>query len=132
MNIFKVTKVPVMLLAVAMLVGACGNENSAKYSEKSISAAIEKTNKELKKDSQKMQAYADDATVTSKVNAAILAEPGMKVLDINVETNVGVATLEGTVDSSESKDRAEELVASVDGVKRVNNKLVVENAEYQN
>lgn len=132
MNIFKVTKVPVMLLAVVMLVGACGNENSAESTGRSIDTAIEKTNKELKNDSQKMQAYADDAAVTAKVNAAILAEPGMKVLDINVETNVGVTTLKGTVDSSESKDKAEELVASVDGVKRVDNKLVVENAEYQN
>lgn len=126
MNIFRVTIMPVLLLASITLVGACSKENSAESAGKSIDTTIENANNEIKKDSQKVQAYVDDAAITAKVNAAILAEPGMKVFDINVETNIGVTTLEGIVDSTESKDKAEMLVASVDGVKRVNNMLVVE------
>lgn len=126
MNIFYVTKISVVLLSIAVIVGACSRENSAESAGKSIDTAIEDTNNEVKKDSQKMQAYADDAAVTAKVKAAILAEAGMKVFEIDVETNSGVTTLKGEVDSSENKEKVEVLVASVDGVKRVDNKLKIE------
>lgn len=129
MNVFKVTKVPVILLASVMFIGACSKENSAESAGKSIDTAMEKTNNELKEDSQEVQAYIGDAAVTVKVNAAILAEPGMSVFDIDVETNVGVTTLNGTVDTSENKYKAEALVAGIDGVKRVDNKLVIERVE---
>jgi len=121
--------VSIILLAVMLTVGACSKEGSSELSVSTVEKNMEKTGSELKEDSQKIGSYMDDSAITAKVNAAILAEPGMNVLDINVVTEDGVATLKGTVDSSTIKDNVEVLVASVSGVKRVNNEIDIESAE---
>ncbi len=82
-----------------------------------LSAQSEKAGKEL-----------DDATITAKVKAAILAEEGLKVLQISVDTMKGVVTLTGSVDSQQHSDRAKEIAGAVAGVKDVENKLVVKSA----
>ena len=69
--------------------------------------------------------YIDDATITTKVKAAILAEPGLKTLQIGVETFKDVVQLSGFVDTAQSKTRAEELAAGVPGVISVKNNLVI-------
>jgi osmotically-inducible protein OsmY len=43
--------------------------------------------------------YVDDAAITTKVKAAILAEPGLKTLQIGVETYKDVVQLSGFVDA---------------------------------
>ena len=70
-------------------------------------------------------AVIDDAAITAKIKAAILSEPGLKVLQINVETNKGVVTLTGTADSPRSSETAKVIAAAVAGVKSVDNRLVV-------
>ena len=67
----------------------------------------------------------DDAEITTKVKAAIFAEPGLKTLQISVDTIKGVVTLSGSVDSSPSRDRAKALAGAVAGVKEVKNQLVI-------
>lgn len=67
----------------------------------------------------------DDVTITTKVKAAIIAEPALSTLDIKVHTIDGVVTLEGTIDSAQKLMRAEQLAQTVDGVKTVHNDLVV-------
>jgi osmotically-inducible protein OsmY len=69
--------------------------------------------------------YVDDAAITSKVKAAILAEPGLKTLQIGVETYKDVVQLSGFVDNAQAKTRAGEVAAGVSGVKSVRNNLVV-------
>jgi osmotically-inducible protein OsmY len=69
--------------------------------------------------------YVDDAAITSKVKAAILAEPGLKSLQIGVETYKDVVQLRGFVDNAQAKSRAGEVGAGVSGVKSVRNNLVV-------
>jgi hyperosmotically inducible protein len=61
----------------------------------------------------------DDSAITTKVKAAILAEPGLHSMDIGVDTNNGVVKLTGTVDSPPLKDRAKQVASSVSGVKSV-------------
>ena len=67
----------------------------------------------------------DDAAITTKVKAAVFAEPGLKSLDINVETRDGVVTLAGTVGSPELKHRATQVAQHVEGVRSVSDQLVV-------
>lgn len=67
----------------------------------------------------------DDTAITTKVKAAIFAEPELKTLRISVETINGVVTLSGSVDSLSSSHRAKDLAGAVAGVKDVNNQLVV-------
>jgi osmotically-inducible protein OsmY len=69
--------------------------------------------------------YVDDATITAKVKAAILNEPGLKSLQISVETYKDVVQLSGFVDNAQSKTRAGQVAAGVAGVKSVRNDLVV-------
>ncbi|HSB48362.1 MAG TPA: BON domain-containing protein, partial [Burkholderiales bacterium] len=45
-------------------------------------------------------AYMDDSWITTKVKTAILNEPSLKVMQINVETYKGVVQLSGFVDSA--------------------------------
>ena len=69
--------------------------------------------------------YVDDAAITAKVKAAILGDPTLKVLQINVETYKGVVQLSGFVDSQQSVGKAGDVVGAVPGVMAVKNDLVV-------
>ena len=67
----------------------------------------------------------DDTAITAKVKAAVFAEPGLKTLQISVDTIKGVVTLSGSVDSKSNSDSAEELAGAVAGVRDVENELVI-------
>ena len=67
--------------------------------------------------------YVDDSVITTKVKAAILSEPSLKSLEINVETFKGVVQLSGFVSSQENINKAVEIAAGVKGVKSVKNDM---------
>jgi len=69
--------------------------------------------------------YVDDSVITTKVKAAILGEPGLKVSEINVETFKGVVQLSGFVSSRADINNAVKLARSVNGVKSVKNDMHV-------
>ena len=73
-------------------------------------------------------AAVDDATITTKVKAAVMAEPGLKSTEINVDTKDGVVTLAGTVNSQDLKQRATQVAQQVQGVKQVSDQLVVKSS----
>ena len=73
-------------------------------------------------DSQPMDKVAsvtDDTAVTTKVKAALMAEPGLRSMEIHVDTKDGVVTLTGTPDSSANRDRAVLIARNVAGVRDV-------------
>lgn len=63
--------------------------------------------------------YVDDSVITTKVKAAILDEPSLKIAEINVETFKGVVQLSGFVTSQANMIKAVELTRGVNGVKSV-------------
>jgi hyperosmotically inducible protein len=65
----------------------------------------------------------DDATVTAKVKAALLAESGVDGTKINVDTFNGRVTLKGEVPSKTMIDRAVQVARGIEGVKDVDNRL---------
>src|SRR5512146_3497148 len=67
--------------------------------------------------------YVDDTMITTKVKAAILNEPTLKVAEINVETFKGVVQLSGFVTSSAAENKAVEVARTVGGVKSVKNDM---------
>jgi osmotically-inducible protein OsmY len=67
--------------------------------------------------------YVDDSVITTKVKAAILGEPGLKVSEINVETFKGVVQLSGFVSSRDDIKSAVKLASAVEGVKSVKNDM---------
>jgi osmotically-inducible protein OsmY len=70
-------------------------------------------------------AYVDDKVVSTKVKAALLKNPEVKSLQVNVETYNGVVQLSGFVDKPEQVSRAAEVAKGVEGVKSVRNDLIV-------
>jgi hyperosmotically inducible protein len=67
----------------------------------------------------------DDSMITTKAKAALLADTAVKGTDIKIETNKGEVTLSGTVDSKDQVDRAVTIVKNIDGVKTVDNRIMV-------
>ena len=67
--------------------------------------------------------YVDDSVITTKVKAAILDEPGLKVSEINVETFKGVVQLSGFVSSRDDIKSAVRVASAVSGVKSVKNDM---------
>jgi len=65
----------------------------------------------------------DDATVTAKVKAALLAESGVDGTKINVDTFNGRVTLKGEVPSKTMIDRAVQVARGIEGVKDIDNRL---------
>jgi osmotically-inducible protein OsmY len=71
--------------------------------------------------------YLEDAALTSKVAAAILDEPRLRDSAIRVSTYGNIVQLTGQVESLRDAYRAEDIAASVIGVRRVDNDLAVVN-----
>ncbi|MBK1672452.1 BON domain-containing protein [Ectothiorhodospira shaposhnikovii] len=69
--------------------------------------------------------YIDDAVITTKVKAAILNNPDLRVNEISVETYDGVVQLSGFVSSRAEINRAMEVARGVGGVKDVKNDMRV-------
>lgn len=67
--------------------------------------------------------HVDDAVITTKVRAAILKDPTLKLTEINVETFKGVVQLSGFVNSQSDIGTAIKLTHEVGGVKSVKNDM---------
>ena len=69
--------------------------------------------------------YIDSAVVSTKVRAAIAKSDKLSIFPIDVTTFKGEVQLSGFVDSAEQKRLAGQLAANVEGVRGVQNDLVV-------
>ena len=67
----------------------------------------------------------DDAGITAKVKAALIAEKEVSGMSINVDTSGGKVTLSGKVPDPAQIERAMQVARAVEGVKSVDNKLTV-------
>ncbi len=76
----------------------------------------------------KVAEAVDDAAITTKVKTALLAEPGLKSLEISVDTRDGTVTLTGKVDSPDQRDRAKQVAQTTGGVKGVVDNLAVKSS----
>jgi hyperosmotically inducible periplasmic protein len=67
----------------------------------------------------------DDATITTKVEARLTADPDVSAFNVDADTNEGVVRLSGTVETAEAKAEAEKLARETEGVRRVINDIKV-------
>jgi hypothetical protein len=104
-------------------------DQTASEAGRSISEASDKVGAKLSEQSAKTGVAIDDAEITAKVKASIFAEPGLKSLQIGVDTVRSVVTLSGSVDSQTSSDRVKALAAGVAGVNGVDNRLAIKSAK---
>ena len=67
----------------------------------------------------------DDTAITTKVKAAMARDKDVSATSVSVETVKGEVRLSGFVDSNAEKQRAGQLALQVEGVRSVQNGLVV-------
>ena len=70
-------------------------------------------------------AVISDTAITASIRAKFLGKDVLKGSDINVDTTNGAVTLKGTAPSADARLAAADFAKSVDGVKSVDNELVV-------
>lgn len=100
------------------------HEKISEAAEK-VSEGADKAAEKLGEQGNNAGASINDAEITAKIKAAIFAEPGLKTLQISVDTIKGVVTLSGSVDTQQNSDTARALASAVSGVHGVENRLVI-------
>ena len=113
----------ITILAIVSL-SACDNRAPAETAGKKIDETVNRVGEKLDQQAEKTAEALDDTAITARVKTAIFAEPGLKALQINVDTAEGVVTLSGSVDSIASSNRAADLAGAMAGVRRVDNRLM--------
>lgn len=114
--------------------GTTGTDNAGRSTSGTNNAGVSGTNntaatdtetagRKLDRATDQAGAAIDDAAITAKVKAALIAEPGLSAMQIDVDTDKGVVTLSGSVDSLSTSEKAKTLADSVAGVKEVQNRL---------
>jgi len=68
----------------------------------------------------------DDATITASVKSKLVADKASNLTRIDVDTNNGIVSLNGTVETPEQRARAEQLAREATGVKQVMNNLQIQ------
>lgn len=89
---------------------------------KNTGTAVSEGTKEA---TEKTGEYVTDASITAAVKMKMADDELVKARNINVVTNDGVVTLNGTVGSKAEEQKAIDLAQSVDGVKSVVSNLKI-------
>jgi hyperosmotically inducible periplasmic protein len=127
---------PIKLLGLTLIsllsLSACDNQNAVD-AENKLDQAVESVETKIDGAAEQMSEASDvagmqveDATITTKIKTAFLAEPTLKSLDMSVSTTEGFVVITGVVDSLEASQKAAEIAEAVSEVKQVNNQLVVQ------
>jgi hyperosmotically inducible protein len=74
---------------------------------------------------QRAEDAVSAAALTSKIKAKMALDDGVTASNINVDTDEGVVTLTGTVESKDEQRRAVRIATETSGVTRVVNRLEV-------
>jgi hyperosmotically inducible periplasmic protein len=115
----------VALAAGTLLMAGCDQRAPAGSASTQVDRAANKVGATVSNAADKTAMVADDAAITAKVKAAILAEPGLKSLQIDVDTSSATVTLSGSVDNADLRERAKQIASSTSGVKGVIDQLTV-------
>ncbi len=112
------------MLAAALASMGC-EQRSADGAARSVGQSTDKMQAQAGQAVQKVATEADDAAITAKIKAALLAEPDLKSLGISVDTRDATVTLSGSVDSDMLRDRAKQIAMATEGVKNVVDNLSI-------
>ena len=104
----------------ALLIAGCSQESADRAAK-----AVENVPAQVERQAERAAVVIDDATITSKVKTALIADPNLKGLSIDVDTQQNVVTLNGTVASDTARTDAERVAKQVEGVREVKNNLLV-------
>lgn len=122
---------PAVLLGLAMAMPA--------FAQETAGDAMHSAGANLKQAGSDTAAAAEDAydgtkievkdtTITAKVKTAMHEDQTVGGSEIHVGTSAGVVTLKGQVSSREIADHAADVASRVEGVRHVDNQLMVSSA----
>jgi hyperosmotically inducible periplasmic protein len=134
---FKVI-VPAVLLGIALSVPAFAQDSSAPMPDKNAPAgqqmrdaghemqqAGSDTGMAAKDAFHGTERATKDTAITADVKAKLASDKRISSTGIHVTTTAGVVTLKGSVGSPEMAQHAAQVAEQTDGVKGVNNQLLV-------
>ena len=143
MNTRTTSRLSMIALALAAALSACSKHDDDRTAGQKLDGAIadaKQAGAEARADARdaantaeakvKDAAHATseavaDATIVTKINASLAADDQLKATKINVDAKDGHVTLTGLAPNSDAQKRATTLAQAVDGVRGVDNKLVV-------
>ena len=109
------------IASLAVLTAGCDRPPSGPASSKGSPSIEVQAERSL----ERAAAALDDSTVTAKVKTALIADPGISGMAIDVDTVQNVVTLRGTVATEDARKQAERIARQTEGVKEVKNDLTV-------
>ncbi|MBC7781672.1 MAG: BON domain-containing protein [Proteobacteria bacterium] len=124
----------VAVASVAMLslltVAACGDRDATRTGSTTTgttpaNTAVVTTAPDSMRPTSDAGRAVEDTALTAKVKAALLADPDVKGLAINVDTKDGVVSLIGKVGGQGERDKALQVARNVEGVRSVSDQLAV-------
>ena len=89
--------------------------------------SMEKAKEKAKQAGAEAKRATKNAALTGKVKSALAQDVGLKTMKIDVDSEQGVVTLKGNVDSDDTRRRAEATARKVSGVTQVRNELHAKN-----
>ena len=113
------------LLSASVAAGALVLVGCSQESADRAAKAVENAPAQLERQAERAAVVLDDASVTAKVKSALIADPNLKGLSIDVDTSQNVVTLNGTVQTEAARSDAERVAKQVEGVREVKNNLLV-------
>ena len=121
----RTTLLAAILAGTALVSAGCSDRHPGETAGQKLDRSADKVAAATERATKETAVVVDDAAITTKVKSAIFAEPGLKTLQINVDTKGGVVTLSGTVATPAQKAKAAQVAKGVEGVKSVKNSLAV-------
>lgn len=144
MNRISTSRMPLIgALALAAALAACSKQEDDRTAGQKLDGAIaeakqagadakveaaqamDKAENKLKDATANASDAMGDAAIVTKINAALMADDGLKATHIDVKAEDGRVTLSGSAPDAGAQSRATTLAQAVEGVRSVDNQLVV-------
>lgn len=143
MNTRNTTRLSLIALSLAAALAACSKQDDDRTAGQKLDGAIadakdagaearadasrmaDRAEAQVKEAANSTSAAMTDAAIVTKINASLAADDQLKATKIDVDAKDGVVTLTGTAPNAAAQSRATTLAQAVDGVRNVDNKLVV-------
>ena len=100
----------------------------AREGAKGAGEVARKAGNVAKEGAQEAGRLLNDGSLTAKVKSALLADEAVPATRIDVDSSGGVVTLSGQLSDQAQIDRAVSITRKLEGVERVENRLVIAQA----
>ena len=117
-------KLKMAIAAAALTAGTMGL--TVKAEESTFEAKADAAANSIERGAERTGAFISDAALTTKVKAKLATVEGLHDMEIKVDTDDGVVKLMGEVETEAEIAMAETAVASLEGVKGIDNQLKVD------